>query len=166
MSNERARKEAEAVAEELRRRLKTGADDAPLLDPSLLSSAEKSFDDAKTECAIDARLEIDDLRAALLQARRDQGDRWAAHLAGMLRKAKALEGAASSFGYPLAGYIASSLQRFIVHRGSKSDRAIEEIALHVDALARIFADNIKGDGGEKGDDLIETCKRWNRVTFG
>jgi len=165
-SRARTRTEAEAIADELRRRVRTGPDDAPLLDPTLLAAAEKSFDTAKTECAIDARLEIDDLRAELRQARRDRGDRWAAHLSAMLRKAKDLEGAASSFGYPLAGYIASSLQRFIGHRSAKSDRAVEEIELHVDALTRIFADNIKGDGGEQGEELIETCKRWNRVTFG
>lgn len=166
MTKSRARIEADAFAGELRRRVKTGADDAPLLDPNLLAAAEKSFDAAKTECAIDARLEVDDIRAELAQARRDRGDRWAAHLADMLRKAKDLEGAASSFGYPLAGYIAASLQRFITHRNAKSDRAIEEIELHVNALTRIFADNIKGDGGDRGEELIETCKRWNRVTFG
>jgi hypothetical protein len=163
---EGASKEAEAFAEELRRRVKTGPDSAPLLDPALLSQAEKSFAAAKTECAIDARLEVDDLRTQLTRARRDRGDRWAEHLAAMLRRAKELEGAASSFGYPLASYIAASLQRFIAHRSDKSDRAVEEIELHVDALARIFADDLKGDGGEHGEELVETCKRWNRKTFG
>jgi hypothetical protein len=166
VTKSRARDEALAVAKELRRRVRTGPNGAPLLDPILLAAAEKSFDAAKTECAIDARLDIDDLRAELTKARRDDGDRWPAHLADMRRRAKDLGGAASSFGYPLAEYIAASLQRFIARHGAKSDRAVEEIELHIDALARIFADNIKGDGGDRGEKLIELCKRWNRAAFG
>jgi hypothetical protein len=165
MARSRYRVVKNQAGEELLRRLRTGPASAPRLDPSLLAEAQASFLAARLECARDARRDVDDLKSRLARAAADGPEYWPAHLAEMSARTRALAGSASSFGYPVAEHVAVSLQRFIAHRDAKSEGALEEFRLHVEALARIFAEDIKGDGGQQGRELVAMCARWNEKAF-
>jgi hypothetical protein len=165
MARSRYRTVRNLAGEDLLRRVRAGPAAAPRLDPGLLAEAQASFLAARQDCARDARADVENLKGRLARAAADPPEYWPAHMAEMSARARALAGSASSFGYPVAEHVAVSLLRFIAHRDARSEGALEELRLHVDALARIFAERLEGDGGEPGRELVAMCARWNEKAF-
>lgn len=66
-----------------------------------------------------------------------------------------LKGQGGTFGYPLISQVAVSLSRFSALRSAISDKHVEIIKSHLDAMRAVVRERIKGDGGSTGAALVK-----------
>ena len=59
-----------------------------------------------------------------------------------------------TFGYPLVSTVGSSLMRFAGSGLPNSASSIELVKVHIDSLTVILRNNMAGDGGETGRELV------------
>lgn len=59
-----------------------------------------------------------------------------------------------TFGYPLVSMVGNSLMRFTGGGLPNSDSSIDLVKVHIDSLTVILRNNIAGDGGETGRELV------------
>jgi len=149
------------AGDQLLLKLKTGPATGPRLDPGLLAQADRSFEVAKVKCIRDIILDVEEAKVLFHRANKDNSDKWVQHLTPILTILDNIADAASSLDFPLIEHIAVSLKRFINHRTARNDRAIEEIGLHIGAIERILREDLKGDGGASGRELIDLCRLWS-----
>ncbi len=64
-----------------------------------------------------------------------------------------MKGQGGTFGYPLITDFAESLYNFTGSKGEISDRMVELVKAHIDAMRAVIRGRIKGDGGEIGAEL-------------
>ena len=65
-----------------------------------------------------------------------------------------IKGQGGSFGYDLMTIIGNDLCRFSEGIETLKPSDVEVIGLHVDTMKRVIADEIKGDGGKKGEVVL------------
>ncbi len=65
-----------------------------------------------------------------------------------------IKGLGGSFGYYLMTDIASSLNEYILTAKQNSDIQTEVIRAHVSAMDMVINEDIEGDGGDRGDEII------------
>lgn len=65
-----------------------------------------------------------------------------------------IKGQGGSFGYDLMTTIGTDLCRFAETIDTLKTSDVEVIGLHVDTMKRVIADEIKGDGGKKGEVVL------------
>lgn len=66
-----------------------------------------------------------------------------------------LRGQGATFDYPLLTRIGSSLCTFTENLNGSSDKELQVIAVHVDALKAVMAHKISGDGGPVGREIAK-----------
>ena len=64
-----------------------------------------------------------------------------------------------TFGYQLVSHVANSLKDFLEGRTKLVDLASTVVQMHVDTMSVIFQQDIKGDGGEIGHQLLVDLKK-------
>lgn len=64
-----------------------------------------------------------------------------------------MKGQGATFGYPLMTTFASSLHDFVGPRAGTTDNHVEVIKSHIDSMAAVIKDRVKGSGGEIGQAL-------------
>ena len=122
-------------------------------DYRAIERAEQAIDkfgDDINKWGLDDITEID---KALAKARREP-DKQEEHIAHIFRRAMDLKGQGGSFGYDLITQIGDTLKRFTKNQQSASDRDVDIIAAHIDALRTVLTQNIRGDGGEVGQQIV------------
>lgn len=72
-----------------------------------------------------------------------------------IKLAHDFKGQASSFGYPLVARIAETLGLLGKYNLLAEDKAKPVVEAHVEAIRRVLADKIEGDGGVIGAAIIE-----------
>ena len=107
----------------------------------------------------EARLPADlaAIRTAFSDLCQEPDDRAAADR--LFRRVHDLKGTAGTFDYTLISVIGNDLCRFIERPVAFSSRRLKVVELHIDAMERIAAEKILGDGGELGIDVVDALHR-------
>ena len=74
---------------------------------------------------------------------------------GVFQVAHDIKGQGGSFGYDLMTVIGNSLCRFIEKSDEIGAKHVEVCKVHVDSLKLVIAQDMKGDGGKAGDQLLK-----------
>jgi chemotaxis protein histidine kinase CheA len=69
-----------------------------------------------------------------------------------------MKGQGGTFGYPLITTFATSLYDCVGPRSGTSDDHIEIVKSHIDSMAAVIKDRVKGNGGEIGKALTQGLK--------
>jgi hypothetical protein len=80
------------------------------------------------------------------------------HYAGMREIAHDMKGQGGTFGYPLMTTFAASLYDFVGTNAGTTDAHVEIIKSHIDAMAAVIKERVKGNGGEVGQALTQGLK--------
>ncbi len=101
-----------------------------------------------------AQRDLDELDKALATARTNPNQQEDL-ITEIFRGAMELKGQGGSFGYDLISQVGDSLKQFTDGRTEANSRDVEIIAAHLDAMRRVMANNIKGDGGNVGRAIVD-----------
>ena len=121
---------------------------------AVLEKAEEELLALSDEYLIHAADDIDTLRQSFAELSNTETDQ-ALYLGEIFGVAHNIKGKGGTFGYDLATNIANQLCRFIEEIPEQPDDfALKIIELYIDTLARVNSDNLIGDGGPVGKDLL------------
>ena len=129
--------------------------DGPVkIDPNVLREAEKAVEDLGDEFPVWARQDVDALQQALADAQVDPANMEAA-IGEIYKRALDLKGQGGGFGYSLVTSVGDLLTKFLEGRTDLNDRDLSIVTAHVDALNAVLRDDIKGDGGQVGNAIVD-----------
>lgn len=132
---------------------KTG--DGPVkIDPNILRQAEDAVEELQGDYTSWAQKDIDGLREAVLIAQKDPAALDAA-IAEIYKRALDLKGQGGGFGYNLITSIGDLLTKFMEARAKISNRDFAIIDAHIDAMQAVVREDIKGDGGKIGLQIVD-----------
>lgn len=120
---------------------KTGAAEAPEIDAiaraeAALAELSVEFDDwMKTECD-----RLDAARKAIVIGGMSKGSSQV-----LFRAAHDIKGEAATFGFPIAGEIAASLCRLVMHTPDPASLPLDLIGRHVDAVRAVVREQLRVD---------------------
>lgn len=124
------------------------------LDPVLLERAEQAVQEMASDYTKWAHEDLANLEAALEKLRSGEVD-VEAELRRMFGFAIDMKGQGGSFGYILITAIADSLMKFLEGRTEVNPFDCEVIAAHLAAMRAVFTEEIRNDGGESGQELMD-----------
>ena len=75
-------------------------------------------------------------------------------LMGVFQTALVLKGEGGSFGYDLMTTIGNELCRLIEKLDKAGPKEVEAIKLHIDSMKLVISNDIKGDGGDTGKEML------------
>lgn len=132
---------------------KTG--DGPVkIDPNVLRQAEQAVEELQDDYAGWAQKDIDGLREALVRAQIDP-EALDQAISDIYRRALDLKGQGGGFGYNLITSIGDLLTKFMEARSTVSNRDFAIIGAHIDAMQAVVREDIKGDGGKIGMEIVD-----------
>jgi hypothetical protein len=133
--------------------------DGPVkIDPNVLREAEQVVDDFQEQYPVWAKKDIDGLKAALTQALASP-DSHSEAFAEIYSRALDLKGQGGGFGYDLVTAIGDLLTKFMEDRDAMSERDFAIVTAHVEALTAVFREDIKGDGGQVGIQIVDGLRQ-------
>lgn len=100
-----------------------------------------------------AQQQVDELVETMRQAQNETGDRTKI-FEKIFLQSHDIRGLGSTFGYFLVTDIAASLCNFVESVENYDDSVIEVLSAHVDALRGMIGNDIRGDGGQIGREII------------
>lgn len=136
----------------LKRKACAPAEGDALFTEGAVFKAAKAFEKAKAEYAEQSLDYVDSLQRILAEAK-GAADR-SPHLARINALARQLGLQGDTFGYPLVSTVGSSLTRFTGDGAPVSEASFELVKVHIDALTVVLRNNIAGDGGDTGRELV------------
>ncbi len=101
-----------------------------------------------------AQIQIDGLVEAMREAQEAEGD-GKTSFEKIFLQSHDIRGLGSTFGYFLVSDIAASLCNFVETVDTADDGVMDVMNAHVDALRGMIGNNVKGDGGPIGREIIE-----------
>jgi hypothetical protein len=125
---------------------------------SVLDRAEAEIESLADDYLSVAQLDLITLRDSLRAAERDP-EASASYLERMYGAAHDMKGQGGSFGYPLVTRIADALCRYLGHPPDPDTVDLAVCAIHVDALHVIIQNDIPGDGGKLGREVLAGIER-------
>lgn len=132
---------------------KTG--DGPVkIDPNVLRQAEQAVAELQDDYTSWAQKDIDGLREAVLSARQNPAALDAA-IPEIYKRALDLKGQGGGFGYDLITSIGDLLTKFMEARQKIGARDFAIISAHIDAMQAVIREDIKGDGGRIGLQVVD-----------
>jgi len=140
--------------------------DAPRIDPAAMDKANAALEAMKEDYPDWVQKHIDDLRVHLARSVDTTGERMRRY--GLMREiAHDMKGQGATFGYPLITSFATSLHDFVGPKAGTTDNHIEVIKSHIDAMAAVIKDRVKGNGGEIGQALTkglqDAIERYSKI---
>ncbi len=132
---------------------KVGTDGAGAIDLEALKKAEEviaSMADSYLDTVVDDLRNIDEAFEKLEAATGDRKE----ELMGVFQTALVLKGQGGSFGYDLMTTIGNELCRLIEKLDKAGPKEVEAIKLHIDSMKLVISNDIKGDGGETGKEML------------
>ncbi len=128
------------------------------VDQAALARAEKVILDMAGSFVDMVHEDVANLHKELEALKSNGGD--AATLDNIYRMTHDIKGQGGSFKYDLITTISRQLCNFIEElKGNVKPADIEVIALHVDALQVVIAQDLKGDGGDVGSNLLSGLEK-------
>lgn len=133
---------------------KAGGDGDPdvLFTEGALFKANKAFDQSKGQYLDSALDYVESLQRIMGEA--DGVEDKSEHFLRINVLAKQLGLQGDTFGYPLVSTVGHSLMRFTGEGLPNSAASIELVQVHIDSLTVILRNNISGDGGDIGRELV------------
>tara|TARA_Y100001934_G_scaffold194021_1_gene228807 strand:- start:75 stop:542 length:468 start_codon:yes stop_codon:yes gene_type:complete len=101
-----------------------------------------------------AQDQIDVLVEVVQEAEAETGDK-AALFEKIFLQAHDIHGLGSTFGYTLGTNIAASLCNFVEAVDNYDEDVMEVLNVHVDALRGMIGNDVKGDGGPIGREILD-----------
>ncbi len=74
-----------------------------------------------------------------------------------------IRGESGTFGFPLATAIADNLCNLLEDKSQASEPLREAVRLHIGSLKLVLSEPIKGDGGERGAELMDGLRKISSV---
>lgn len=128
------------------------------LTKEMLSRAEKVIVKHGNGYVGRAQRQLEELFQTVQRAKSDTANR-AAVFDEVFHQSHDIRGMGSTFGYNLLTVIGGSLCNFIENVSDCDDAAMEVVSAHADALRAIISNNIKGDGGPVGLELVQSLAK-------
>ena len=119
------------------------------IDPNLVKQAEEAVARLKDDFPEWANEYIDDMRRAVADARANP-DATGDEVSLIFTRAMDLKGQAGSYGLMMLTEIGDLLKKYTEGRSSVTERDLQIIDAHIDAMSVALRDEIDGDGGEVG----------------
>ncbi len=135
----------------LRSRVISGDQTAPAIDPRLIERAEKIVEEMGKGFSDCLGASLSEMQPVFDQT--DKGS-WDQRRDRICELAQELRSIAGTFGYPLVTEFCGSLVVYLQSASSNEHRADHIVKMHLDALGVIHRDDVKGDGGDTGRDLV------------
>ncbi len=140
-------------------RLKTKAGPRKRVDSeSLFAEAEAKLAELTDDYMASAGADLARIQAALAAAEAEPATA-AAHLETLRSLVHDMKGQGATFGYPLVTEIGQSLHEFLTELSAPREIALKIIGHHVDALSSVIKNDIQGDGGEVGREVISVFRK-------
>ena len=136
----------------LKRKAGGGDDSDALFTQGAVFKAQKELDRSKEEYVGSALDYVISLQRIMVEAgaAADKSE----HFQRIHGLAKQLGLQGETFGYPLVSMVGNSLMRFTGGGLPNSASSIELVKVHIDSLTVILRNNIAGDGGDTGRELV------------
>ena len=135
-----------------------GNENAPVLDPVCLQRAQHAVAKMKEDyprAALEDVAEIKGLLEAIVANPQDQEIR----ISQIYTVSLNMKSHGGTFGYQLVSLVANSLKVFLEGRTELHGLTNTVVQMHVDTMSAIFQEDIKGDGGEIGRQLLLDLKK-------
>ena len=129
-------------------------DDESGFDETRLRQAEAAVTELKKDFSQWVREDLTRLRRAYESACTDAAKRQD-HLDAIAGLVHEIKGEAGSYDYPLLTRVAESLQNFVHSVDGCRDVQLDIIGKHVEAMEAIIRENLEGNGGDTGKELLE-----------
>lgn len=140
-------------AKRVRAKLYTGDGDAPAIAPALVQRMQQTLDRLRDDYRTWFAEDIERLRQVLEVLRNDTGS-----VEDLLQEIAAtsvsLKSLGATFGCPLVSVIAASLGDFAALCKTPSPLDHNVIETHIESLVVVLREDIEGDGGEIGKELV------------
>ncbi|MFP6758384.1 MAG: hypothetical protein VCC99_09240 [Alphaproteobacteria bacterium] len=143
--------------ESLRAKATRDLDDVAGLDPAGFAAAEAVLEARTTHYPQAALTDVDILERCLENARAKIVER-AGALANIARTANTMRCHGSTYGYPLVTKIAWSLYEY-ARKAVGSEEQLEVIEAHAKALRVVVGENLTGDGGPVGREVVDSLRQ-------
>lgn len=137
---------------------KVGTGGAGAVNMEALERAEQvisGMTDSYLDWVAEDLVKIDKAYAALRDASGDRKE----EMNGVFQIAHDIKGQGGSFGYDLMTAIGNELCRFIEKTDKSGPGEIEAIKLHIDALKLVIAEDMKGNGGKAGEQMLSGLQK-------
>ncbi|MEM6901947.1 MAG: hypothetical protein AAF556_01745, partial [Pseudomonadota bacterium] len=141
----------------LKRRLGGSELGAGFISPKAIARAEQSVSDHASRYLEQARRDLAALQATYHQLRRERQDP-ARYLEALSRAGREMKGQAGTFEYHLLTRFGDSLYELTRRMTTISDRHMDLIKAHIDAIEIVVVQDIKGSGGDLGEELSNTLR--------
>ena len=130
---------------------KAKSGDGPVrIDPNILHRAEEAVEELNDEYSSWAQKDI----AAVAEAANNPEELRNA-IAEIYKRALDLKGQGGGFGYDLITSIGDLLTKFMEDRDTINERDSAVINAHIDAMQAVIREDIKGDGGKIGFQIVD-----------
>ena len=145
----------------------TGAPGAPLtIDKAALDAANAALSKMAEDYPDWVSKHIEELRTHHARCVDTPADR-VRRFAMMREIAHDMKGQGGTFGYPLITAFSSSLYDCVGPRSGMTDDHIEIVKSHIDSMAAVIKDRVKGNGGDIGKALTaglkEAIERYSKL---
>ena len=126
-------------------------------DPELLARAETAAEGTRDAFIEAADEDMDKLQNACRLAENELQAR-AAHLTTVQKTAHEIKGYGSNIGYDLLTLFADSLSNFLLKTTAGQSQRVSVARVHVDAMRLVFYQQLTGDGGDAGKQLMQSLR--------
>lgn len=124
-----------------------------------IAAAQKAIDDTQVEFVEWAQKDLGELENIYETIAKDPEHYPKSCIEKIRNIAFSLKCQAGTFGYPLGSEVAKSLYRYTVDHGDYNRDNLIVVRKHIDALQVILQQNIQGDGGTMGTDLMGSLEK-------
>lgn len=129
-----------------------------IFTPERIAAAQKAIDDTQAEFVGWATKYLVELEDAYRGMAADLGNA-SVQIEEIRKIAFSLKSQAGTFGYPLGSEVAKSLYKFLGEKRKYNTDNIVVVRKHIDALQVILQQNIQGEGGVMGNELMDNLKK-------
>lgn len=129
------------------------------IDPEILQAAERQLDRMEGDYADWVRGSVRQLMEAYRRALTDDIRTRATQVVLINRLAHDLRGQGSTFGYPLITVFGRSLFDCTTDLDEVTDKLLDFVKAHIDGIAAVIRERIRGTGGEIGAELVESLEK-------
>ncbi|MAO56966.1 MAG: hypothetical protein CMM61_14905 [Rhodospirillaceae bacterium] len=136
----------------LKRKAGGGDESDALFTEGAVFKAEKEMEKAKSEYTTSAMDYVESLQRILGEAAAVSDK--AEHFQRIHALARQLGMQGEIFGYPLISMVGNSLMRFTASGLPNTSASLELVKVHIDSLTVILRNDISGDGGDTGRELV------------
>lgn len=130
-----------------------------IFTPERIAAAQKTIDDTQAEFVDWATKDLVELEHIYRNIAANPDEAAEARMEKIRKIAFSLKCQAGTFGYPLGSEVAHSLYKYTSANGAFTKETTVVLRKHIDALQVILQQNIQGEGGKMGDELMASLEK-------